>query len=249
MEEDFQITETIDRYLRGELEGEALREMEQKIRDDAAFSIQVENRKTALQVIAVAGREQMREKLKEMHRRMETDESGKKGSRRWRYISIAAVILLLLIPVWFLLSPTASSPEELYQEYFLPGADRTFSGAREGEDAGFEQAVQQFKQGDYAESSPVFQARALQYPDSAVLRLYNGVAFLGLGESELASIELLTIATGDESVYVAAAEWYMGLLELSVGNKLEARKFLRSLANDTEPSEYADRAEEILDSM
>lgn len=253
MEEESQINELADGYLKGELEGERLLEVEARIKEDASFAELVDQRRKMLAVLAVAGRESLRERFKSIHQEMEAEEevssTATRFSRTRIWFAVAATILLLLVPLYFVLSSPSVSSSELYASYFQPEQDRTFTASRVGEDVDYGNTIKLFKQGNYESALPGFQERMEVLPDSLIFHLYTGVCYLGLKRLPNARNEFQFIVNKGDSFLRPSAEWYQGLSYLQEDNIPAARKHFEFLVNYDGESLYKENAEEILDRL
>lgn len=255
MEEEFQIDGLVERYLKGELEGERLSEVEARIKEDPPFAELVELRRKSLAVLATAGRESLRERFKSIHQEMEAEEQEETKStvsrfpRSRAWIAVAATILLLLVPLYFLLSSPSSTNTELYASYFQPGQDRVFTESRAVGDVDYTNAIKLFKQGNYEAALPGFQERVEVLPDSLIFHLYTGVCYLGLKRLPDSRGEFQYIINKGNTFLRPSAEWYQGLSYLQEDNQAEARSHFEYLVNYDGESLYQENAEEILDQL
>lgn len=266
MDQENQIRDLIDRYLKGQLEGEELQEIESRIGEEDGFAEKVEQRREVLAALAVAGREALRERFKRIHQEIEAEESGveenpegvpeeeiprvgRSSSRRWVWLSIAATILILIIPIYFWLIPGSPSSNELYTQYFQPGKDRTFTVDRSDGDPGYSQGVEQFKQGNYQDALPIFSGLSETYPDSLIFHLYSGVCQLGLKEPAKARSEFNFLLNRELSYDQLAAEWYQGLSYLQEDNPEAARGHFETIRDSGIESIYSEQAIQLLEQM
>ena len=261
MELDRTDHELIDRYLKGELEGEELRAFEGRVGSDAAFAKQVEERKDALSVLAAAGREALRERFRALHREMEDEQTNDhedeeqtndqhttnnpgRGRIWW---ALAAVILLLIVPTLLYFSGSNPAPQELYASYFQPGKDRNFDVGRSVANAQYAQGIEAFNANDFTNALPNFQDLSNQYPDSLIFQLFSGACHLGLTQPTQARQALTPIAEQPGNNYHPAANWYIGLSHLQEDEPEKARPYFEKLEN--KESIYTEQARELLDKL
>lgn len=114
------ITDIIDQYLRNELEGEELEEVEERLASDPQFRSEVEAQKAVLNSLRILGRESLRDQFKGFHRELdlgeETSARETRVRRLWtknRYYAIAASVALAIVSGIILYTNRAAGPDPL----------------------------------------------------------------------------------------------------------------------------------------
>lgn len=95
-------TEWIEQYLSGELQGEDLEQFNRRLHNDTAFRQEVALQRSIVSQAQLAGREEMHQQLKSLHRRLGFTEE-KKRKQPFYYAIAAAIFLLLAATIIFYL--------------------------------------------------------------------------------------------------------------------------------------------------
>lgn len=158
------------------------------------------------------------------------------GSSPWRLVApvaVAGAALLLLI----LRPGGAPDPADLARLEALPYVKLETRQAQRAEiRAGFEEAMDAYRQGDYGAAAPMLAVLARRPGDSTEptwaeqVALYAGVGFLLAGEPDSARAYLERSLTSRLPVLRDRSRWYLGQALLLQGEEAGARVHLRALA-------------------
>ncbi len=167
------------------------------------------------------------------------DSPPRKGLPRW-YFAVAAAILLLIVPLYFILRPSPS----LFEQYFDPYQDRYTSRASADEE--IKQAFSDYNKGQYEESLVHFENYLKVSPSDSQAVFYNGVAHLAAGQPEKAIDQLSTLQQPDFLFFIQA-KWYLALAYLQANQTETAKTILESLANSD--NSFQQKAGELLEEL
>ncbi len=165
-----------------------------------------------------------------MHSQSAPASAETKVRRLWssRLQRIAAAVLLLMIPAYFLLR--APSDQALFAEHFDVPKSVYFQQTR-GTDVGAQDPLQEafrlYELGSFVEAEQRIGELKSDHPDKPDLIYYQGIAALGGDRLDLA-IELLEQSTAITYQNVSnKAPWYLGLAYLKKGNQEKAIEWLQ----------------------
>ncbi|MCB0688903.1 MAG: tetratricopeptide repeat protein [Saprospiraceae bacterium] len=140
---------------------------------------------------------------------------------------VAAVLLLLMIPVFLLIRPNQSV--RLANQYFeAPRSTYLMLNRGEGSTSttSLTEAFTFYEKGDFAQAAKAISEIRDQYPDNKDLQFYQGISLLASGDAEK-SISLFRNCL-DETYQDLnqRTPWYLALAYLKTGNQTEARNWL-----------------------
>ncbi len=141
---------------------------------------------------------------------------------RW-YLAAAAVILLLIVPFYFILRPNPTLMEQYFEPY------ENLYSSRGSSDAEIRQALAQYDKGEFKESIVHFDAYLEAVPSDSEAVFYAGIAHLAAGETGDA-IALLGSVQTEGFIYRQRARWYLALSYIQAGNTAAAESLLEELS-------------------
>lgn len=226
--------ELFDSYLRNALDEVSRRTFEQRMEADEDFRRDFEDYQTAVNVIKAAAAGQHVRSL------MTNDRGRVVGLPRFTFaigLSIAASVVLLI--TFFLWPAGKPSPEELFEEHFLPYPN--ILASRSGSRGDLYTALEEYAIGNYAKAVALMKDVPLK---SDTLYFYTGVSSLTLKNTgdAIAALEHVD----ENSVFHQQVNWYQGLAYLLQGEAEKAKRLLAKIG----PSEYKyQEAQSILASL
>lgn len=150
-----------------------------------------------------------------------------KARRNW--MAVAAMILVLLIPIYFLMNRNVT-PEELYASHINFKDLPTFVVRGDSDAQNLHIiAQQQFEAGDFLKSSETLKRSMVKDPNpDAVLYIYLGLSQLELDQFEDAEATFIQLQQLD-AIESERAYWYLALLQTKKGAYSEAKKRLNEI--------------------
>ncbi len=143
---------------------------------------------------------------------------------------LAAVILLLLLPAYFIFK--APSTDKLFAEHFEAPRSTYFQQTRgsenTGADAAFKSAFQSYEMGDYEKAKVAIGELSKTHSDKPDLVFYQGLAALGAGQAHEAIALFEKCLEIDYQNVKARSPWYMAMSYLKLGDKAQAIKWLEN---------------------
>ena len=141
---------------------------------------------------------------------------------------IAAAVLLVLVPLFFILKPTSTS--KLADHYFeAPRSPYLIisRGEQPTDESQFNQAFTLYEKGQYAEAAKDIGRLIIDHPDKQDLKFYQAISLLASGD-HVQSIRLLKECTEEPFQELhQRSPWYLALAYLKAGDKEEARHWLQ----------------------
>ena len=234
MKEDVYIQEWVQKYLDNELSETEKKEVEERMKTDEAFAEEVASYQTLLGGLEALGVESFQNRMNNWEARHQQASSGGKSPRQKRlvpfarYYGMAAVLLLLLIPLaYFMFFRTQQlSPEDLYAAYYAP-YEEVIIDRDTGPGNKLERGMALYGQGKYEEASLLLNAYAEEMPDDTSLILYLGIIDLQK-ENFQGAMKHFSRAESDPLMQ-EQARWYKGLTYLKTKHFQNPEKFLRKL--------------------
>lgn len=238
----------IDRYLLGEISEVENDEMEKQL-EDKDFKADYDDYKLLIEGVKYSGRKDMLRKLQAIEEESRRREEGRSSGRGInRYIAgIAASVALIAAIFMGYQQFGQDTPAQIAAQYFEPypavvgGATRSV----EEDKTALERAMQLFESENYNESLVLLQTiETGEYRE--VREFYIAHAYHCMG-NPAESLERYQALIESEGLFREQAEWYLALAYLQTGDKAEATKWLGKIKNSD--SEYADKADKVLNSM
>lgn len=213
--------ELISRYLHGELDTEERKAFEERLAADGELRQKVEE----VEALAIGVREvNLADRLHEWHGEA-ADTGGGKAQvrplyRRWWVVAVAAAVLLVTAGVWFL-EWGQPMEKKLFARYYKPDPGLpTLMGV--SDNYTFENAMVDYKTGDYQKAIAVWQQLLKENPASDTLNYFIGSAYLAEAEADSAAAYFDKVVAVPGSAFLSDAHWYKALTLLREGKKEEA---------------------------
>jgi hypothetical protein len=147
-----------------------------------------------------------------------------------KYLAVAAVITLVLIPAVYLLTAKKPTSDELFLSYYEPYEEMLTSRGDTADSLGILLAdgMEAYNQGAYQLCSELLQTYLNQRPEDHRVALYLGIAQLETNQMELAESNFQK-AQQDPS-FKQQAQWYQALSYLKFQERDKARNILNVIA-------------------
>lgn len=249
-------TEIIDKYLGGELEGQGLKDFEEKFNTDPQLQLELKLEKELNAVIKDEDVIDFREQVIEVRTAIKDEKNNNVGSskiisfksidRQW-YLLAASVILLFGLAYYFVfLFDQTFSNEQLYSQYYEPYPsdvsvrtndigieDPALLGFMEYEESNFEDAAKYFN-------------LAIQQDDAnSNIYFYLAISYLETNFLKDAVRNLKMVVDDKFNLFNEQAKWYLVLAYLKM-DKAENEKTILSLLDEIIAKD-GDRAKDAKD--
>ena len=158
------------------------------------------------------------------------------------WYAIAATVLLLIgLGVWYLNSQSAT-PESLYETYYtVYPADPVLRGEPT---ADYSQAMQYYREGQYAQAIPLFEALYQADSTDEWVALFLGNSYLNTDEPEQATRYFEQVAASEDMIVRQYGQWYLALSYLKSNHLDQARVLLTPLSE--KPGIFQKKAQAML---
>lgn len=161
---------------------------------------------------------------------------------------IAAIILLILVPVFLILKP-APLPQLADRYFEAPRSPYLMvsRGQQTDTESKFNQAFTYYEKGEYSEAAGAIGNLVAENPDKPDLKFYQAISLLATGDTEK-SIRLLEECAGaSQDNLDMRSPWYLALAYLTAGDKDKAQHWLqKTIALD---DLHREKAKELLDKI
>lgn len=164
-----------------------------------------------------------------------------KTTRRRQWLRVAAVIIVILLPLPFLFAPQGPTDSQaLFTAYYKPYDDMLT--VRSGETAGpVLQAFEAYNRGDFVEAVKLFERIPPEEVTTAIT-LFTGLAHLEANELPEAQNKLAEVAK-TPGLLQGPAAWYLALAHLKAGELEEASAALDRIPHTDTP--YHSQGEDL----
>ena len=240
--------EQIEAYLSNTLKGEALKNFEAKLKADPELAKEVEFQKELHTALEDQDAFSLENTLLEIRDEIKT-ESLPPGAKvvpfymRYRPVAAAAALLLLVAAV-YLLWPTPQS--NLYAQFFEPYPNylTTRSDASDTE-ATLNEAILQYKNGDYENALSNLQQLLSGNPNQTDLLFYAGICQMETDQAQAAINSFQQVIAQEGNNYYTPAKWYLALTYVKDQNFDEAKIILNDLI--TQNGDFSQEAKALLE--
>jgi len=234
----------IESYLANELSAEEKRQVEQRIKDDAAFRDMLNAYTIAVEGLRQNERVRLKERLKARDKILDRqiEQPARRVVIRWS-IAAAAVVLLGLIGWKFLLpgqaNGTALNPEQLnklYAENYSPFVhDMSDPSVRGDSMTALDQFNSNYWAGHYEEAIARFLELDTVLQKNNALQFRYANALLAGNHYDEAYQYFLGVTNHGPSIQSTEAIWYLALIDIHRGNIPMARQHLKAYEVSTNP--------------
>jgi len=204
--------EIIDRYLEGQLNAEDVILFEEKLKSDPEFAQDVEIHKMAINAIYVHSRDELKQKLKDIHDNRVNRSLTVKFP--YRIAASIAVIFLISSVVFYITMNRTPNYSKLFDESFVPYQDMISQQSR-GENNDdkllINEAMKYYNQKKFDKAVLLFDKIVKSKQSNDAVIYYYGISCLGSKENNIA-IELLSrLSENHESMFYEQSKWYLAL--------------------------------------
>jgi len=248
----------IEKYIQGELSGDALKEFEAQIEQDKALQKEVnfyqytdavlETNLAPKKDTLIVGNEFKRnlDKLSNKYfqekainefkptTEVAQEESNAKPTiikRLLPFATLAAAAALLL----FLFLPNKDN--KLYKNFFMPEKLISLQSPT-GNLTDFDKAINRYESKNYKDAIPLFDKALIENPSSPWIFVYKGCSEMELNQIDEAMHTFQQLAA-QNSDFTDKANWYLALCYLKKGDKLQTINLLKRISPDDKKYEKA----------
>lgn len=244
MEQEEKDIELIEAYHQGRLSEEETAEFDKRRDEDKDFNRKVEDYMHIMNEIRSFGEQDFMKKLNSW----EKDIAGEKEAKvipLKRILSIAAAIIIILIPIGYLLmsDEVQRAPQELYTAYFEPYED-VISERSEGSGL-LEQGLNAYNQENYRQAITYLEGFVKENPEDNSAKAYLGIAYLAVNESDKAEATLKDVSQDATGLFKEVSEWYLALAYLNLNRPALTKDQLIDITSKPDHM-YHSKAKELL---
>ena len=221
----------IEGYLNGSLTKTARDSFEAVLARDPQLADKVNDLKAIEAGLNAAGMEAFLNDLQEWENNLSVTQAPVPGWKK--YLAVAAIVTLVIIPAIYLFSSKQQTSEELFLAYYQPyeemlttrgnGADSLGMLLADGMDA--------YNRGAFQLCSELLESYLQQNPDADRVALYLGIAQLEMNQKQ--SAEANFIRAQNDPAFQHQAQWYQALSYLKFDETGKATALLRSISQNT----------------
>lgn len=220
-------SELIDYYLQGRLPSEEINFVENKVTNDKEFKAKVILRKAIIAGISEAYSEELKEKLTEFDRSLETKKLPFRFS--WKTAAMLAGFLVMFTALIFKFSLSTSN--QSLEKYDLTeiGIPNLMGSASQLQ---FAEAMNDFKSENYKAALNKFQSLLKSKPDNDTLLYFTGVSAYRTRQYSLAINSFNVLTINSKSEYSQISEYRLALCYLSNGEKQTSRELFLKVSKN-----------------
>ncbi len=236
---DLKTTETIERYLDGEMDGEELRAFRERLGNDPELARLVMLHKEVNESILDDEIHSFRNKLKILLSVIRSSDNVKrlKTARNTIFPSmqrkiIAAVFMIaLLIAAYIIIFPLNDiSYDKIYADYYTPYEPDIVVRSENREQNELSLAVSLYQEGKYKSSGEIFNKLLGKKEEYPPVRFYAGLNAMELDKYNEAIKHFTVIIDQSMQPFVVHAEWYAGLCYLKTEQSEKAAVLFEKIA-------------------
>lgn len=213
MEQEEKDIELIEAYHQHRLNDEELAAFERRRASDKDFDQKAEDYIHIMTEINTFGQQDFMKKVKGWEKDIAAKEKTKIIPLK-RFLSMAAAIIIILIPIGYLLLSDffKQDQQELFTAYFEPYDDVI---TERSEQAGLlEQALSAYNQENFRQAITYFEGYLKENPEETGIKSYLGISYLAVGETDKAERSLKEATQSGTGLFKEVSEWYLALTYL-----------------------------------
>lgn len=245
--------DTLDRYLRDQMDEQERRTFEQQLASDTKLAEELALHRDAVGGIGLDGSLALKKRLQAVEAELAGPAPAavdmKQTNRRFltTWIAVAASLLtVVLLGYLFLIPPT--SPEDLYVAYHEPFPNLINPAQRSvevTEETVLERAVRAYDAQQYEEALALFaQSDALSTPGYT---FYYAASYLESGQPKRAIPLFERVVQNEAGLFNEPGQWYLALAYLKADTPEAARPYLQKLVE--QKGDYTEKAASLLDEL
>ena len=236
----------IDDYLLGRLETGERVAFENAVKSNPELRQELEESRLLMEGIGAAARAGLKERLGALDRSVPYQKRRSNAFMRRRF-AIAAAVLLLLVPGYFIAESFLSvNTEAVFNEHFEPYPVLESGQVRgSADETALSEGLRAYQDANHVEAIAAFERHAGESGNHSVANFYRALSHLAIGEASEA-LPLLEKLSADEGFAMCEqAAFYRALALLKMERTDEARDALRSLSATAQDPAIRRRALEV----
>ena len=253
--------EFIELYLLGELEGQALRDFEEQLKEDTTLQEDVTLSKKVEEALDGVKAEQLfADKISAFGDKYvieaqalddkPTKANNQRSNSSRNILIIALLILTGLVVFWITQqqnTPEKIEPEQIFASYYEPYLSNKTNRSGDNIDKDYLSTIEAYDDANYSDAIAGLTQRIVSKPDDIPAQLLLGNSYLNISPPETQkAIELFkSIAASGSDLYSTTASWYLALAYLQARQTEEAKTIFENLSKN-DSARYANLAKEIL---
>lgn len=247
MLEKEKLYDRIERYLTGKLEGEQLLSFELELKRNPELQEEVKLHEELIHFSQEEDIVHFRSSVNEVIKN-EAQASQEIYINRWRYLSIAAgisIMVILSIGIYQLFFNDASH-KQLYSTYYEPYEDLITGRSDAAMNDNLTLAMSFYNQGKHYQAVDFFEK--IDKSDKPLLQLYLAISYMNIEETEKAEGILLNLSRGN-SVFQVEARWYLALTYIQKEEIEKSKLMLEKIIEVNNNSSYKLKASALYNQL
>ena len=248
MENQEEIQDMLDNYLLGKMDEKEKIEFLTKAENDPELLRELQISMAVHKGILYSGTQDLKERLRKIETEIDMDRKNNRTPRiisMQRFVSVAAILLVVCVPAYFLFFNHHTGSTDLYSQYYAP---YEANGISRGSNDRTESAIyEKYDDKQYASALQDFSQLAADSV-STQLMLIKGICELEINESGEAISEFDQIINSGDQIYSDQALWYAAMTSLKENKNDQAKQYLQKLVSDSSADHYTE-AKELLDKL
>lgn len=229
----------IERYIGGDLQNEALVEMEAALEKDIELRQEYIFRKEVDASIkeddVINLREQLDKITQPQHGKFGATENKIRFDKRKKFVAAASLSLLLGIGgIGYYQMNAPPSNVEVFEQYYEPyNATISFRSGNEELNSLLTKAYQFYQKEEYSKALSLFNRILDKKKDMAAL-LYSGISLMEIEKYREAEQSFEVVVEDQDNLFVEQAKWYMAMCYIKANKITEAEMLLEELARSSQ---------------
>ncbi len=220
------LDQQIEDYLNQKLSTSEMLSFEKKLIEDPELAAMVKDLKAIEQGLNAVGMDDFTKDLKQWEQELKAQSQP---SSWQRYLAVAAVVTLVIVPAIYFFTSQKPTSEELFLSYYQPYQEMITSRGHSNDSLAILLAdgMEAYSRGAYQVCSELLESYMQKRPDDHRVALYLGIAQLEINQQALAESNFQRAQ--QDSNFKQQAQWYQALSYLKFEDSEKARDMLNSI--------------------
>jgi TolA-binding protein len=233
------LSETIDLYLDGQLEGQELVDFMKEVEEDKKLAQEINFHREIIESITDDEVHYLRQKLAIL-----IPDLVKKAPHIKIFSAIAASIILVLS---IFTITNQNNSQKVFDTYYAPYETDLNTRSAENTTTDISYAYLLYQNGEYKTAYSILENYNSLVNDNYTAVFYQGICALEIGDYKIAEEKLLSFTQEAYSPFTLHAKWYLAMLYLKTEDTEKASILLNELAKTD--NFYSKRANDIIKSL
>lgn len=241
MDKEEKLDQQIEGYLNGTLTQSEREAFETMLARDPEIAGKVKDLVAIDEGLKAVGMEEFRQDLKQWEGELKQVHTPAIGWKR--YIAVAAVVTLIVLPAIYLFTIKKPTSEELFLAYYQPYEEMVTTRGNPTDSLGMLLAdgVDAYSRGDYRQCTDLLESYLEQRPNAHRVALYLGIAQMEIDQQQ--SAEASFQLAQEDPVFRQQAQWYQALSYLKFNKSEKARAILQAISENGAHYRHAEAAQ------